>query len=128
MSRASIPESDRRDFFLDLDEFQNLSTESFATILSETREYHLGLILANQYLGQIDDHTRSAVFGNVGSLLTFNLGSTDAETIATQLGPDLTPRDLMSLPKFTAYARLLVNGIATRSFSLKTIPQTPNAD
>lgn len=122
MGRASIPEFDRRDFFLYIDEFQNLSTESFATILSEARKYHLGLILANQYLDQIDAPTRSAVFGNVGSLLCFNLGSTDADTIAEQLGPDLFPRDLMSLPKYTAYTRLLINGQPTRPFSMQTIP------
>jgi hypothetical protein len=126
MSRADIPEADRRDFFLYVDEFQNFATESFATLLSEARKYRLSLILANQYLAQMDAATMAAVFGNVGSLLAFQVGASDAELIAEQLGGDVTPRDLMALPKYTAYLRLLIDGQPSRPFSMNTLP--PAAD
>ena len=86
MGRADIPEHDRRDFHLYVDEFQNFATESFATIFSEARKYRLSLTLANQYLAQMDEATLAAVFGNVGSLLVFQVGASDAETLAEQLG------------------------------------------
>jgi len=126
MSRADVPETDRRDFFLYVDEFQNFATDSFATILSEARKYRLSLTLANQYLAQMDEATMAAVFGNVGSLLSFQVGASDAEVIAEQLGGDVTPRDLMALPKYTAYLRLLIDGQPSRPFSIQTLP--PKAD
>jgi hypothetical protein len=122
MSRADVREADRRDFHLYVDEFQNVATESFATILSEARKYRLTLTLANQYLAQMDDATAAAVFGNVGSLVAFQVGASDAEPLAVQLGPDVTPRDLLSLPRYTAYARLLIHGMPSRPFSLETLP------
>ena len=121
MSRANVTEQDRRDFFLYVDEFQNFATESFATILSEARKYRLNLTIANQYLAQMDERTLEAVFGNVGSLQVFQVGASDAERLADQLGGDLTPRDLMALPKFTAYMRLLVDGMPSRPFSMETL-------
>jgi hypothetical protein len=125
MGRADVPESERRDFFAYVDEFQNFATDSFATILSEARKYRLSLTLANQYLDQIEETTLSAVFGNVGTILSFNLGADDAETIANQFGGDMTPRDLMNLPKYSAYARLLIDGQPTRPFSMRTIAPVP---
>ena len=122
MSRADQPEADRRDFFLYVDEFQNFATDSFATILSEARKYRLSFVLANQYLAQMEESTAAALFGNVGSLLAFQVGADDAETLAAQLGEDLTPRDLLSLPRFRAYARLLIDGMPSRPFSLETLP------
>jgi len=122
MSRADVPEDHRPDFFLYVDEFQNFATESFATILSEARKYRLNLTLANQYLAQMDEQTLEAVFGNVGSLLCFQIGARDAESLAEQLGGDLTPQDLMALPKYTAYIRLLVDGMPSRPFSMQTLP------
>ena len=122
MSRADTPEANRRDFFLYVDEFQNFATESFATILSEARKYRLALTLANQYLAQMDDATADAVFGNVGSLVAFQVGARDAETLAEQLGGDARPQDLMMLPRFTAYVRLLVDGMPSRPFSMETLP------
>jgi len=122
MSRADIPETDRPDFALYVDEFQNFATESFATILSEARKYRLSLVLANQYLAQMDEATAAAVCGNVGSLMVFQVGASDAETLAEQLGGDLTPQDLLALPKYTAYLRLLVDGIPSRPFSVQTVP------
>jgi hypothetical protein len=122
MSRADVPEKQRRDFSLYVDEFQNFATDSFATILSEARKYRLSLILANQYLAQMEEATAAAVFGNVGSLLVFQVGATDAEALAEQLGGDATPQDLMALPKYRAYARLLVDGMPSRPFSIETLP------
>jgi hypothetical protein len=122
MSRADVPERDRRDFALYVDEFQNFATESFATILSEARKYRLSLVLANQYLAQMDEGTMDAVFGNVGSLLVFQAGAQDAEVLAEQLGGDATPQDLMALPRYRAYARLLIDGMPSRPFSIETMP------
>ncbi len=122
MSRADIPEDRRRPFFLYVDEFQNFATESFATILSESRKYRLGLTLAHQYLDQLDDATRSAVFGNVGSMITFQVGADDAEAIAEQLGADAQSADLLQLPKHTALIRLLIDGMPSRPFTMRTLP------
>ena len=105
-----------------MDEFQNFATDSFATILSEARKYRLSLTLANQYLAQMDEATAAAVFGNVGSLLVFQVGATDAEPLAEQLGGDVTPQDLLALPRYTAYARLLIDGMPSRPFSMETLP------
>jgi hypothetical protein len=128
MSRADVPETDRRDFHLYVDEFQNVATESFATILSEARKYRLALTLANQYLAQMDDAMAAAVFGNVGSFVAFQVGASDAEPVALQLGPDVIPRDLLSLPRYTAYARLLIHGMPSRPFSLETLPPPQPSD
>ena len=122
MSRADIPESERRDFILYIDEFQNFATDSFATILSEARKYRLSLVLANQYLAQMDEATADALFGNVGSLLAFQVGARDAEVLAEQFGGDVTPQDLMALPRYRAYLRLLIDGMPSRPFSIETIP------
>lgn len=122
MSRADTPEEDRPDFHLFIDEFQNFATDAFGTILSEARKYRLSLTLANQYLDQIDEATRSAVFGNIGSMIVFAVGVQDAEVLAEQFGGDLTPKDLMQLPRFQAYARLLIDGHPSRPFTLRTLP------
>jgi hypothetical protein len=122
MSRANVPDKQRHDFALYVDEFQNFATDSFATILSEARKYRLSLTLANQYLAQMEEATLEAVFGNVGSLLVFQVGARDAEALAEQLGGDATPQDLMALPRYRAYARLLVDGMPSRPFSMETIP------
>jgi Helicase HerA, central domain/TraM recognition site of TraD and TraG len=122
MSRASIPEKERRDFYLYVDEFQNFATESFATILSEARKYRLNLTMANQYIAQMPDEVRDAVFGNVGSTLSFQVGYDDAEYISQQFGEEVLPPDLVSLSKYTAYMRLLVEGMPSKTFSLVTLP------
>jgi hypothetical protein len=122
MGRADVCEADRRDFFLYVDEFQNFATESFATILSEARKYRLSLTIANQYLAQMDDATRNAVFGNVGSLVSFQVGPDDADAFAAQLAGGMTAADLIALPRFTAYARLLIDGMPSRPFSMVTLP------
>ena len=122
MSRADTREQDRPDFYLFIDEFQNFATEAFAAILSEARKYRLNLVVANQYLDQIDDATRASVFGNVGSMISFAVGVQDAEVLAEQLGGDVTPKDLMQLPRYQAYARLLIDGQPSRPFTLRTLP------
>jgi len=122
MSRADVREDERLDFHLYVDEFQHFATGSFTTILSEARKYHLNLTLANQYLAQMDDATAAAVFGNVGSLLAFQVGAQDAETLGSQLGEPVSAQDMQTLPKYEAYARLLIDGLPSRPFSLRTMP------
>jgi hypothetical protein len=128
MSRADVPECDRRDFFLYIDEFQNFATESFATILSEARKYRLALTLANQYLGQLDEQTLLGMWGNCGSLISFQVGAGDAEPLAEQFGGDLVPQDLLRLPRFHAYVRLLIEGTPSRPYSMRTLPPLQRAD
>lgn len=128
MSRANIPETDRRPFFLYVDEFHSVATSSFASILSEARKFKLGLCLATQFLDQIDEPTLAAVFGNVGSLMVFAVGPNDAEILATQLGGNVTAADLIALPKYRAYLRLMIDGVAKSAFSMETIPPQPLED
>src|SRR5262249_45446996 len=90
--------------------------------LSEARKYRLALTLANQYLAQLDEATAAALFGNVGTLVTFQVGAQDAEPLGEQLGGDIVPRDLLTLPRYHAYVRLLINGHPSRPFSMQTRP------
>jgi hypothetical protein len=129
MSRADVPEKDRRDFYLYVDEFQNFATESFATILSEARKYRLNLTMANQYVNQLligegnsNTTLRDAVFGNVGSMVCFQVGSDDAEPLSEQFEEMVLPKDILSLPKYHAYMRLMVHGIPSKPFSVSTLP------
>lgn len=123
MSRANIPEKDRVDFYLYVDEFQNFATESFATILSEARKYKLNLTMANQYIAQMPEEVRDAVFGNVGTLVSFQVGFDDAEVIAGQFGGDETMvNDLVALQTGNTYIRLLIDGMPTSVFSMTTFP------
>jgi len=128
MRRADRPEAERRDFYLFVDEFQNFATESFAAIFSEARKYRLNLTVANQYLAQLDESTLHALFGNVGSLACFQCGAKDAELLAEQLGGDLTPQDLMRLPRYNAYTRLLIDGMPSFPFSMQTLPPPKASD
>jgi hypothetical protein len=130
MTRADMPEAQRRDFFLYVDEFQNFTTGSFASVLSEARKFRLSLIVAHQYSAQLNDETADAVWGNVGSIVAFQVGSDDAEQIAQQLGKyrgQITPENLSGLPKYTAYARLLLDGMPSNPFSLQTLPPRSEA-
>ena len=125
MSRADLAEVDRNDFSLAVDECQNYATESLATILSEGRKFRLTAILACQHLFQMNEETREALFGNVGNLLAFQVGAPDAKVLAEQFDEEIvSPRDLMALPRFTAIARILVEGMPSRSFSMETLPPT----
>lgn len=128
MARADIPEQSRADFYLNIDEFQNFATASFATILSEARKYRLNLTVANQYLDQIDEETLAAVWGNIGSMIVFQVGVQDAEALAEQLGGKILPKDLLALPRYHAYARLLINGHPSRPLTLRTLaPPSPSS-
>ncbi len=122
MSRADIPEDERKDFYLYVDEFQNFATDAFATILSEARKYKLNLTMANQYIAQMPEEVRDAVFGNVGSILTFQVGFDDAEYFSNQFSEEVLPNDIVSLPKYTAYTKLMIDGMPSKTFSLSTFP------
>lgn len=123
MERVDIPnEKDRQDFYLYVDEFQNFATESFANILSEARKYRLNLIVAHQYIEQLDEKVRAAVFGNVGTLITFRIGATDAEFLAKEFAPYFTEEDLVNLTKFEIYLKLMIDGVASSPFSAATMP------
>lgn len=129
MSRATIPEHDRRDFCLYVDEFQNFSTDSFATILSEARKYHLNLIVANQFTTQLTDEIRDAVFGNVGSIAAFRVGAdADADALSRKFQPIFEREDVLRLPNYNTITQMLIGGIPTQPFSMATIPPlgTPN--
>jgi len=122
MSRVDIPESKRRDFFLYVDEFQNFATESFVNILSEARKYRLSLVLAHQYISQMEETVRDAVFGNVGTLISFRVGAEDAEYLEKEFSPEFSAQDLVNLPKYQIYLKLMVDGVAGRPFSAETLP------
>ncbi|MDD4607004.1 MAG: type IV secretion system DNA-binding domain-containing protein [Patescibacteria group bacterium] len=122
MSRVDMPEDQRNDFYLYVDEFQNFATESFANILSEARKYHLCLTLAHQYITQMEEIVRDAVFGNVGTLITFRVGAADAEFLEKEFEPVFTANDLVNLPKYNTYLKLMINGVASDAFSSTTLP------
>lgn len=122
MSRADIPEKERKDFYLYVDEFQNFATESFATILSEARKYKLCLILAHQYITQMEEHVRDAVFGNVGTLVSFRIGAEDAEFLEKEFSPNFLATDFVNLKKYNVYVKLMIDGLAGRPFSAATLP------
>lgn len=121
LERADQPEADRRDFTVYLDEFQTFTTMSVAEMLAELRKYHVGLVLAHQYLAQLDPPIREAILGNVGTLLTFRVGPADARVFAPLLGNGLTVEDLVRLPNHHLYARLLVEGMPAPAFSAEAL-------
>jgi len=126
MGRVEIPEAERKDFYLYVDEFQNFATESFANILSEARKYRLNLILAHQYINQLifDSNTtvRDAVFGNVGTMVVFRVGAEDAEHLEKEFEPVFMINDLVNLAKYNIYLKLMIDGIAGDAFSATTLP------
>ncbi|MCP4318012.1 MAG: type IV secretion system DNA-binding domain-containing protein [Hyphomicrobiales bacterium] len=121
LSRHDIPESIRRPYMLYVDEFHAFTTLSFASLLSEVRKYGLGVTLAHQYIEQADPAVSEAVFGNVGSMITFRVGALDAPLIERQLG-SFSVTDLIALPNYRAHARIMVDGEPTRAFSVRTWP------
>ena len=122
MGRADMAKHLRKPFYLYIDEFQNFATKSFATILSEARKYKLSLIVANQYTSQLDEAIKDAIFGNVGTIFSFTLWYDDASVMTSQFKELVSTNDLISLPKFTAYTRLMVDGVSSDPFSMKTLP------
>src|SRR3989344_2915099 len=126
MERVRVPEEERADFYLYVDEFQNFATDSFAGILSEARKYRLNLIIAHQYIGHLvnDQSTkvRDAVFGNVGTMVIFRVGAGDAEFLEKEFAPEFVPEDLVNLPNHHIYIKLMVDGVTCRPFSSATLP------
>lgn len=128
MQRADIKESQREDFYFYIDEFQNFATDTFAEILSEARKYHLCLTLAHQYMGQLLEVVRKTVFGNVGSIVNFRVGSDDARVLAEEYTPIFKERDIINLGVREFYAKMSVNGEIREAFSARTldVPAPPN--
>lgn len=127
MSRASLDEEHRKDFYLYIDEFQNFVTDSIATILSEARKYRLNLTIAHQYMGQLVDdkgktEIRDAVLGNVGTMNAFRIGPEDAEVLAKEFAPTFGSYDLLNVPKFSCYTKLLIDNTASKPFNMLTDP------
>jgi hypothetical protein len=131
LARADVPQDQRKRFYLYVDEFQNFVTDAFATILSEARKYELGLIMAHQYIGQLvgksgyeegsQTKMRDAVFGNVGTILSFKIGAEDAEYMAKEMAPVLSEQDVIGIPNFHCYTKLNINNTTSRPFSMATI-------
>ena len=122
LSRVDIPEAERKDFYLYLDEFQNVTTVSIAQILSEARKYKLVLILAHQFIAQLKEEISKAVFGNVGSLTAFRVGPEDADFLEKQFAPVFTANDLVNVDNYNCFVRLLMNNELTKPFNMKTFP------
>jgi len=126
MERVRIPEDERRDFYLYVDEFQNFATDSFANVLSEARKYRLNLIVAHQYIGQLITDTttrvRDSIFGNVGTLIALRVGAADAEFLEKEFTPEFTIQDLVNLDNYNIYLKMLIDGVSCRPFSAKTLP------
>jgi type IV secretory pathway TraG/TraD family ATPase VirD4 len=118
MSRSDIPESQRRDFYLYVDEFQNFATPDFAQILSEARKYRLSLIVANQFVGQIDQEIKDAIFGNVGTIISYRVGVDDANYLARQFTPVFGEEDLQNVERYHVYIKTLVNNEPVLPFSM----------
>ncbi len=126
MSRVDIAEEKRKDFYLYVDEFQNFATSSFINILSEARKYRLCLILGHQYIAQLEDGVKSAVFGNVGTIISFRIGAEDAKFLEQEFYPEFFASDMVNLTKYNIYVKLMIDGIAGRPFSAETlIPISP---
>lgn len=129
LSRAQLPDAQRRDVSLVIDEFHNYATDSLALMLAEARKYHVGLTLANQHVGQLTGEIRDALLGNVGSIVSFRLGATDAVAMEAILAPSsIAAQHLITLPDYTAYGRLLVEGHRTPVFTLQTLPSPVDHD
>ena len=133
MSRVDIPEEERKDFYLYVDEFQTFVTDSFADILSEARKFRLDLIIANQYIGQLihdqNMKVKDAIFGNVGTFIAFRTGGEDVEFLEEkQFGPNIVAADLLNLPNYNIYLRLLIDGVPSRPFSAMTLPPYPKPE
>lgn len=130
LERASMPEEDRHDFYLYIDEFQNFITDSIATILSEARKYRLELVIAHQYMKQLEDNkgkttVRDAVLGNAGTLVSFRIGTEDADILAKEFAPVFSSYDLINVEQYTAYIKLLIDNTAAKPFNMLTYPPIP---
>ncbi len=122
MSRVNIPEAERKDFYLYVDEFQNFATSSFIKILSEARKYRLNLILANQYIAQIEEDVRAAIFGNAGTLMSFLVGATDAAYLAKEFKERFTEEDMLALGNYRAIVKLAIDNVTMPPFLCYSLP------
>jgi len=122
LSRSDLPEANRRPFYFYVDEIHNFLTLSFADILSEARKYGLNLILAHQYIEQLDEKIRSAIFGNVGTIISFRIGAEDAKYLAGEFSHVFDESDLINLPNYHIYLKLLIDGVTSQPFSAITLP------
>ncbi|HRQ86618.1 MAG TPA: type IV secretory system conjugative DNA transfer family protein, partial [Candidatus Saccharibacteria bacterium] len=122
MGRANMPEDQREDFTLYVDEFQNFATESFATILSEARKYRLSLVLANQFMTQLTDQIREAILGNIGTVISGRIGITDAEILQKRFAPEFDAEDLARLPNFQTISSVMINNVPSAAFSMSLMP------
>ena len=122
MGRVDVPEEERKDFYLYVDEFQNFATESFKDILAEARKYRLNLILAHQYITQMEEPVRDAVLGNIGTLVSFRVGAFDADIFEKEFAPEFMALDIVNLGFAQIYLRLMIDGVASRPFSSMTLP------
>lgn len=121
MERVEIAQSERKDYYLYVDEFQNFATEAFANILSEARKYRLNLIVAHQFMAQLVDEVKDAVLGNVGTMIIFRVGAPDAMDLEQEMMPRFVPEDLINLPKYSIYLKLMIDGVASPPFSAQTL-------
>lgn len=130
LERGDMDPKDRKDFYLYIDEFQNFLTDSISSILSEARKYGLNLIIAHQFIGQLEKvkEIRDAIFGNVGSMFAFRIGPEDAEFIGKEFQPVFTPYDLINVEAFACNAKILIDNTASRPFTIKPEMQQPSQD
>jgi len=122
MKRARLKEETRKDFYLYIDEFQNFTTDSIATILSEARKYKLNLIIAHQYIPQLTDQIKNAVLGNVGSIGAFRIGAEDAEFLEKQFEPGFSRFDLVNLDNFNLILKMMLNNKTSTPFKMEIYP------
>jgi len=122
LSRADLPEENRKPFYLYVDEIHSFITLSFADILSEARKYGLNLVLTHQYIEQLDERIRAAIFGNVGTIISFRIGAEDAKYLAQEFAPIFNEADLINLPNFHIYLKLMIDGVTSQPFSASTLP------
>ncbi|MCW3105985.1 MAG: ATP-binding protein [Segetibacter sp.] len=126
--RSAQPEHQRRPFYLYVDEMHSFISLSFIDILAEARKYKLSLFLTHQYIEQIHEKIRSAIFGNVGTLISFRVGAIDAEHLAKEFHPEFNEQDLINLPQYSMYLKLMIDGATSRPFSATTLPPQPKTD
>jgi hypothetical protein len=122
LSRANVQEEERKPFYLYADEFHNFTTQSLAGMLSELRKYGLSMTLSNQFLTQIELPIRDAILGNVGTIIAFRIGTTDAEILAPEFAPEVNATDLLNLPNYHIYLKMMVDGKISKPFSAVTLP------
>jgi DNA helicase HerA-like ATPase len=120
LSRVDMYGKKMEDFYLYIDEFQNVTTDSIESILSEARKYRLSLTVAHQYIAQLEENIKDAVFGNVGSMAVFRVGADDAQFLESKFKPVFTAADIMKIENYNAYLSMLINGQPTKPFNIKT--------